>query len=87
MERYDVHMGLMRQVRPYRTIQCARKSLDNGGRFYHLWTKSGDDVVDAGELARAAGVYSSDIKAFLHFEMVLMDLPADQKCYRFYRQI
>jgi len=53
--------------------------LDNGGRFYHFWTKSGDDVVDAGELARAAGVYSSDTKAFLHFEMALMDLPAGQK--------
>ncbi len=87
MERYDVNMGLMRQIKPYRTVQGARKLLDNGGRFYHLWSKSGDDVVDVGELARAAGVYSSGTKAFLHFEMALMDLPAEQKCYRFYRQI
>ncbi len=69
----------MRQIRPYRTLQGAQSALDNGGRFYNLWSKAGDEVVDARELARAAGVYSSDIKAFLHFEMALMDLPDEQQ--------
>jgi hypothetical protein len=69
----------MRQLVPYRTVQGARNALDNGGRFYNLMARAGDDVVDGGELARAAGVYSADIKAFLHFEMALMDLPAAQK--------
>lgn len=41
--------------------------------------KAGDDVVDAGELARAAGVFSSETKTFLHFEMALMDLTDEQQ--------
>jgi hypothetical protein len=65
----------MRQIRPYRTLLGAQKALDNGGRFYNLLSKAGDDIVDAGELARAAGVLTSDTKAFLHFQMALMDLP------------
>jgi hypothetical protein len=69
----------MRQIKPYHTIWGARRALDNGGRFYNLWTQAGDNVVDAGELARVAGVYSSDMRAFLHFEMALMDLPEEQK--------
>jgi hypothetical protein len=69
----------MRQIKPYQTVWGARRALDNGGRFYNLWTQAGDNVVDTGELARAAGVYSSDMRAFLHFEMALMDLPEQRK--------
>lgn len=69
----------MRQIKPYQTVWGARRALDNGGRFYNLWTQAGDNVVDTGELARAAGVYSSDMRAFLHFEMALTDLPEQQK--------
>ncbi len=69
----------MRKIRPYQTVLGAQRALDNGGRFYNLWSKAGDDVVDARELARAAGVFSSDIRAFLHFEMALMDLPDDHQ--------
>ena len=69
----------MRQIRPYRTVQGAKGALDNGGRFYEFWTKAGDDVIDVGELARAAGVFSSDTRAFLHFEMALMGLTERQR--------
>ena len=69
----------MRQIQPYQTAWGARKALDNGGRFYNLWTQAGDNVIDGGELARAAGVHSSDMRAFLHFEMALMDLSEQQK--------
>ena len=68
----------MRQIQPYQTAWGARKALDNGGRFYNLWTQAGDNVIDGGELARAAGVHSSDMRAFLHFEMALMDLSEQQ---------
>ena len=67
----------MQQIRPYRTVQRAKRALDNGGRFYNLWTKAGDNIVDGVELARAAGTSSSI--AFLHLDMALMDLPAEQK--------
>ncbi len=69
----------MRQLIPYKTVLGAKRALDNGGRFYNLWAQASDDVIDAGELARAAGVYSSDMRAFLHFEMALMDLPEKQR--------
>ena len=45
-----------------------------------MFARSGDDIVYPAELAKAAGVHSSGTKAFLHFEMALLDLPAvDQK--------
>ena len=69
----------MRQLSPYRTVQGARRALDNGGRFYNLFTRAGDNVVEGVELARAAGVYSSDAMAFLYFEMALMDLAPEQQ--------
>ena len=69
----------MQQLRPYRTVQGAKRALDNGGRFYNLFTRAGDNVVEGIELARAAGSSSPDAIAFLHLEMALMDLPPEQK--------
>ena len=69
----------MRELRPFRTLKGALNALDNGGRFYNLFTQAGDEVVDTAELARAAGVFSSGTMAFLHFEMALMDLPPDER--------
>jgi hypothetical protein len=68
----------MKEIQPYRTVQSASRVLDSGGRFYNLWAKAGDQVIDAGELARAAGVYSAGADAFLYLEMALADLPAEQ---------
>ena len=69
----------MRELRPYKTLHGALRALDNGGRFYNMFARSGDEVIDHAELARAAGVYSTGAKAFLHFEMGLMDLPPEQR--------
>ena len=69
----------MREIRPYKTLHGARRALDNGGRFYNLFARAGDDVVDPAELARAAGVHSAGMDAFLYFEMALMELPAGER--------
>ena len=69
----------MREIRPYKAVLGAKRSLDNGGRFFNLFTRSGDDVVGSAELAKAAGVYSTGTKAFLYFEMALMKLPPEEK--------
>jgi hypothetical protein len=69
----------MRELKPYKTLHGAQRALDNGGRFFNLFAKSGDDIVDSAELARASGVLSSGAKAFLHFEMALLDLPSNEK--------
>ena len=67
----------MRELRPYKTLAGAKRSLDNGGRIYNLIARSGDEILDASELAKAAGVYSAGMKSFLYFEMALMDLSVE----------
>jgi len=67
----------MREVKPYRTLAGATRALDNGGRFYNVFAHADDRVVDVGELSKAAG--ASGARAFLFFEMALMDLPADER--------
>jgi hypothetical protein len=69
----------MREIKPYKTLQGARRALDKSGRIYNLLARSGDDIIDTAELTRAAGVYSTGTKAFLHFEMALMALPPDEQ--------
>lgn len=67
----------MREIVPYKTVQGARRALDNGGRVSNLFSRSGDDVVDPGELAKAAGVYTMGMRAWLYFEMALAELPSE----------
>jgi hypothetical protein len=69
----------LREIRPYATAQGARAALDNGGRFYNLFTHARDEVIDAAELARAAGVLGQGQKATLFYEMALADLDAGQR--------
>lgn len=69
----------MRELQPYKTLRGAQRALDNGGRFYNMFARSGDQVIDHSELAKAAGVYSTGAKSFLHFEMGVMDLPPEQQ--------
>ncbi len=70
----------MKIVRPYQTVKGALRALDNGGRFYNLFTAKGDDLVTSAELKKAAGVVGSEIRAYLFFAMALFDLePNDRK--------
>ena len=65
----------MRQIVPYKTLQGALNALDNGGRFYNVFTKAKDEVITDSELYKAAGIYSGKAQAFLFFELALSDLP------------
>jgi len=69
----------LREIKPYKTIRGAQQALDNGGRFYNLFAHSGDDIVEPSELARAAGVHSSDARSFLFFEMGISGLSTEEK--------
>lgn len=64
----------MKIIRPYQTVEGALRALDNGGRFFNIFTSAGDDVVTSAELKKAAGVFSSDQAAYLFFAMALADL-------------
>ena len=61
----------MREVQPYRTERGLLKALDNGGRFFNIFTKAGDDQITRAELAKAAGTFGSAPKAALFFERKL----------------
>lgn len=64
----------MRELQPYKTLNDLKQAIDNGGRFYNLFTSANDDVVTSAELAKAAGVFSAGDYAFLFLEMAQQDL-------------
>ena len=49
----------MQDVIPYTNYAGAPEALDNGGRFYNIFTKAQDDEVSLVELAKVAGVFWS----------------------------
>ncbi|HJN45699.1 MAG: hypothetical protein CL477_08720 [Acidobacteria bacterium] len=69
----DIRKAEMQQVQPYRTERGLLKALDNGGRFYNVFTKAGDNQVTRAELAAAAGGGSA-AKAALFFDMAQVGL-------------
>ena len=69
----------MREIKPYKTLQGAKASLDNGGRFFNLLTQAGDDRITNVELAKAAGVFLCESHAFVFLDMSLRDLPDSQR--------
>ena len=64
----------MKEVIPFADCGRALKELDNGGRFYNLFTKAEDEEISAGELAKVAGVFGDRQKMFLFLEMAVHDL-------------
>jgi hypothetical protein len=69
----------MRELKPYHTVNGLKKAIDNGGRFYNLFTAANDAVVSRGELAKAAGVFSAGVSAFLFLEMAQQNLSHDDQ--------
>ncbi len=69
----------MRELKPYRTMSGLRKAIDNGGRFYNFFTTADDHVVTRAELAKAAGVFSVGVNAFLFLEMAQQDLDSTHR--------
>ena len=64
----------MQELKAFAKLGSAKKALDNGGRFYNFFDAADDQVVSRGELAKAAGVFSAGIRAFLFLEMTKQDL-------------
>ena len=67
-------MNRVRLVQPYKTLSGALRALDNGGRFFNLFTRRGDQVVSVAELKKVAGVYGQDQAAALFFELSTAEL-------------
>ncbi len=69
----------MKQIKPYRTVSGAARALDNGGRFYNVFTAAGDEVVSKTELKKAAGGRAAWPVAILYFEMSILALSASEQ--------
>jgi hypothetical protein len=69
----------MKQVSPFKSVDEAFKSLDNGGRLYNIFTKANDNIITSSELSKAGGGLNNKFKAVLYLEMVLKGLTDDDK--------
>lgn len=69
----------MKQIIPYQTIADALEQLDNGGRFFNLFTKADDGEINTAEIARVAGLFSQKQQLILFLELSMSKLDkADQ---------
>lgn len=69
----------MQELKPFSSIGPLKKALDNGGRFYNFFDEASDEKISRGELAKAAGVYTAGIQAFLYLQMTKQDLAEDKQ--------
>lgn len=61
----------MQQIIPYNNVSEALSLLDNGGRFYNLFTKAADGEINVAELAKVAGLFNEKQKLILFLELSL----------------
>ena len=64
----------MKQITPYQNITEALTQLDNGGRFYNLFTKAEDGEINAAELSKVAGMFNEKQKLVLFLELSMSHL-------------
>lgn len=64
----------MKQIIPYTTVDEALIDLDNGGRFYNIFTKAEDGTISPAELGKVAGVFNEKQKMILFLELSLSRL-------------
>ncbi len=64
----------MHELKPSTSLGPLKKALDNGGRFYNFFDDENDEKISRGELAKAAGVFTAGIQAFLYLQMTKQDL-------------
>lgn len=69
----------MKQIKSYTDVNEAIRSLDNGGRFYNLFTHAEDGVISQSELAKVGGLFNERQKTMLFFEMSVSNLDSTAK--------
>ncbi len=69
----------MKRISPYKEINEAILSLDNGGRFYNLLTKSNDGVITQSELGKIGGLFNNQQKMILFLELSMTFLEDEEK--------
>lgn len=72
-------LNLMKQIIPYQNITEALAQLDNGGRFYNLFSKAEDGEITAAELSKVAGIFNERQKLVLFLELSMSHLPKEDQ--------
>ena len=69
----------MKAIEPYRNVNEAIQSLDNGGRFYNIRTKADDGIINQAEIGKVGGVFGSKQQLILFLEMSILRLNQTEK--------
>lgn len=69
----------MRHIVPYNSIEDALQALDNGGRFYNLFTKANDGIIEQVEIKKVGGDFTTQKQMILFLEMSLIDLTKENQ--------
>ncbi|WP_198555282.1 hypothetical protein [Siphonobacter sp. SORGH_AS_0500] len=69
----------MEEIKPYTTFEEALRDLDNGGRFYNLFTQAADDIITQAELSKVSGMFFAKQQMILFLEMALSKLDETEK--------
>tara|TARA_B100001059_G_C17789377_1_gene559158 strand:- start:1086 stop:1703 length:618 start_codon:yes stop_codon:yes gene_type:complete len=69
----------MKKIEPYKNINEATLSLDNGGRFYNVLTKSNDGIISSSELGKVAGLFIDKQKMVLFLDLAISNFDVNTK--------
>lgn len=69
----------MKKISPFKEINEALLSLDNGGRFYNILAKCNDGIIDQSEIGKIGGLFNDKQKIILFLEMSLSLLKSEEK--------
>ena len=64
----------MNEIIPFTSREELSAAIDNGGRFYNLFSAADDKIVSKAELAKAAGVFVSAQVALLFLDLAANEL-------------
>ncbi|WP_212004960.1 hypothetical protein [Chitinophaga sp. HK235] len=69
----------MEKIKPFKDAAEAISHLDNGGRFYNIFTHSNDRSISHSEVGKVAGLYFGKQKEILFLELAIAGLDENSK--------
>lgn len=69
----------MEKITPFKDVAEALSSLDNGGRFYNVFSRPNDDKITLAEVGKVAGLFLGKQKEMLYLELAMTGLAATDK--------
>lgn len=69
----------MKHIEPFVNVADALVSLDNGGRFYNIFTHANDGLITMGELSKATHEWDDLAKMILYLDVSLAKLSENEK--------